>query len=449
MIHNADQSQLESVGEGRLEADVVIERYADQGRCVTHVDGRVVFVRFALPGEKVRIRIDEPHNRKDRFWTAEVTEVYEASSDRVEPAWPLAGPLAWGGGAGGADLSHVSLEGQIAWKRASIEEQLERIGKIENPSVPVLRVPEDEDTQGLHWRTRVEFITDDEGFVSMRRRESHDRVRVKDMPLASQQVLKVAEHLDLFNRRFEPGAHIRITAPEPREGQTDVLSSGNWSLMINQELADGHEYVRERVELADGKACEYSVLASGFWQMHRMAPEILARDVMNLAQTYAVSEGLLPDNGVIWDLYSGSGLFTMPAASRLVPGGEVLAIEGAEQAVSSAIKNAKRNNIHNVTEVAGDVLQSLRHVKKNYPHLAKPDLVILDPPRAGAGKKVVEQIAQSEAATVVYVSCNPASLARDIAVFGERGYNITFIHAHDIYPMTHHVETVCLLSHKG
>lgn len=442
MTDSSTESQLENVGDGRLEADVVIERFADQGRCITHIDGRVVFVRFALPGEKVRVRIDEPHNRKDRFWTAEVTDVYEANPYRVEPSWTLAGPLAWGGGVGGADLTHVSLEGQLAWKQASIEEQIKRIGKIDGIHVPVLRVPEDEDAQGLHWRTRVEFITDDNGFVSMRRRESHDRVRVTDMPLASAQVLKVTEHLDLFNRRFEPGSHLRITAPEPREGQEDVLASGNWALMINQELAEGREYVRERVQLNDGKAMEYSVLASGFWQMHRMAPQVLANDVLDLAREYAQ----IDDKSVIWDLYSGSGLFTMPLASRIVPNGEVLAIEGAEQAASSAIKNAKRNNISNVIEVAGDVLQSLRHVKKNYANLDQPDLVVLDPPRAGAGKKVVEQIAASGAFSVIYVSCNPASLARDLAVFTAQGYELSFIHAHDIYPMTHHVECVVLMS---
>lgn len=441
-------TQLENVGDGRLEADVTIERFADQGRCVAHIDGRVVFVRFALPGEKVRVRIDEPHNRKDRFWTAEVTKVYEPSEYRVEPSWPLAGPLAWGGGVGGADLTHVSLEGQLLWKRMSIEEQLRRIGKLENPNVPVLRVPEDaaEGVRGLHWRTRVEFIADELGYVSMRRRESHDRVRVTEMPLASEQVLKVAEHVDLFNRRFEPGAHIRIAAPEPRNGQTDVIESGNWALLVNHELADGREYVRERVELADGRACEYSVLAGGFWQMHRMAAQVLTRDVLKLAREHAISTGKLSDDGVVWDLYSGSGLFTIPIASRLVPRGKVLGIEGFEPAVESAVRNAKRNNVDNVTEAAGKVLDTLRHLKQTLPEFISPQLVILDPPRAGAGRKVVEQINHSGAPVVIYVSCDPASLARDIAVFRELGYELSFIHAHDIYPMTHHVETVAVLT---
>ena len=103
-----------------MEATIRIERYADQGRCVGHIDGRVVFVRFALPGELVRVELDEPHDREERFWTGEVVEVLEASEDRAEPIWPLAGPLAMGGGVGGADLVHVSLAGQLKWKTCSI-----------------------------------------------------------------------------------------------------------------------------------------------------------------------------------------------------------------------------------------------------------------------------------------------------------------------------------------
>ena len=94
-----------------MESTIRIERYADQGRCVGHIDGRVVFVRFALPGELVRVALDEPHDREDRFWTGEVVEVLEASEDRTDPIWSLAGPLAMGGGVGGADLVHVSRAG--------------------------------------------------------------------------------------------------------------------------------------------------------------------------------------------------------------------------------------------------------------------------------------------------------------------------------------------------
>ena len=140
-----------------MQAEVRIERYADQGRCVAHIDGRVVFVRFALPDELVRVELDEPHDRDDRFWTGEVVEVLEPSEDRATPAWPLAGPLAMGGGVGGADLVHVSLPGQLKWKAITVSEQMSRLGHID-VAVPIERMPGDKEAGGLNWRTRIEMI---------------------------------------------------------------------------------------------------------------------------------------------------------------------------------------------------------------------------------------------------------------------------------------------------
>ena len=157
-----------------MQLEVRIERYADQGRCVAHIDGRVVFVRFALPGELVEIELDEPHNRKNRFATGEVVRVIEPSPYRVDPVWQLAGPAALGGGGvGGADLIHVSLPGQIEWKSTMVREQMERLGKVTLDTVPVTRLDCDTKTQGLYWRTRIEMVTNGEGRVTMRKRGTH------------------------------------------------------------------------------------------------------------------------------------------------------------------------------------------------------------------------------------------------------------------------------------
>ena len=293
-----------------MESTIRIERYADQGRCVGHIDGRVVFVRFALPGELVRVVLDEPHDREDRFWTGEVTEVLEASEDRVEPVWPLAGPLAMGGGVGGADLVHVSLPGQLKWKSMSIAEQMRRLGHVD-VDVPIERMPEDEAEQGLHWRTRIEMIADENGRPSMRRRGTHVRVPIDTMPLAT-------------------------------------LSAG-----------------RTRM----------------------------------------------------------------------------LSVEGGKTAVKHAQRNLRAIHLGNVDARVGDVAKTLANVRND---LAKPDIVVLDPPRAGARAKVCRQIAESGARSVVYIACDPASLARDTATLASLGYDLADIRAFDIYPTTHHVETVAL-----
>ena len=128
--------------------EVTIERFADQGRCITHIDGRVVFVRFALPGERVRISLDPGCERKDRFWTGEVVDVIEQSPYRVKPAWPAAGPVSQGGGVGGADLVHVNLEGQHLWKKTLIDEQMDRLANVES-DVELHAVASDEQMGGL------------------------------------------------------------------------------------------------------------------------------------------------------------------------------------------------------------------------------------------------------------------------------------------------------------
>ena len=285
-----------------MESTIRIERYADQGRCVGHIDGRVVFVRFALPGELVRVVLDEPHDREDRFWTGEVSEVLEASDDRVDPVWPLAGPLAMGGGVGGADLVHVSLPGQLEWKAASIAEQMKRLGHVDI-EVPIERMPEDEAERGLHWRTRIEMIADDEGRPSMRRRGTHVRVPIDTMPLASRALLEVAEKEHVWDGGFTPGSQIRLAVPEPRDG---AEIAGNYAVLVNGEVTSGDRELVEKVTVC-GREFEYGVDAGGFWQMHRHAPIALTNHVMSLVR--GELDGAA--SACLWDLYSGSGLFTL------------------------------------------------------------------------------------------------------------------------------------------
>ena len=414
-------------------AEVRIERYADQGRCIAHIDGRVVFVRFALPGERVRIVLDEPHDRAGRFWTGEVTEVLEASPDRVEPPWRLAGPQTQGGGVGGADLVHVGLAGQLRWKAAVINEQMRRLGHLQ-VDASVDRLPGDLQLGGLHWRTRIEMVADAHGMPSMRRRGSHQRVPLSTMPLATHRVLAVADSCGLWNGGFRPGTRLRLAAPEHPDSESD------YALIADGRLRAGEPTLREQVALGGGEPgqrFDYAVAADGFWQVHRQAPETLCSAVLA-----RVRESLNGSNEVCaWDLYSGSGLFTLPLASLIAAHPRVLALEGDRTASRNAEKNARRAGLGNVTTLHGDVATTLAHV----PHaLAHPDVVILDPPRAGARRKACLRIADAAPKAVVYVACDPTSLARDAATLTEHGYRLCRIHGYDLYPMTHHVETVAL-----
>ena len=414
-----------------MNAQVRIERYADQGRCVGHIDGRVVFVRFALPGELVQVALDEPHDRDDRYWTGEVVEVIEPSPDRVDPAWPLAGPLAMSGGVGGADLVHVSLEGQLRWKAATISDQMSRLGHVD-VTVPVERAEGDTENGGLHWRTRIEMIADDDGMPSMRRRGSHKRVPLDTMPLATDNLLAVADREHVWDGGFEPGSQIRLSVPEPRKQPIE----GNYAVLVDGELRAGSQLLTEQVTI-NGTTFDYQVDANGFWQVHRQAPIALGTHVINLVNGQLQSAA----DAVIWDLYSGSGLFTLPLATMTGERTRMLSVEGARVAVKNAQRNLRAMNLNDVDARAGDGSRTLDHVPA---HLAKPNVVVLDPPRAGARAKVCRQIAESGARSVVYIACDPASLARDTATLAALGYDLADIRAFDIYPTTHHVETVAL-----
>ncbi|RSX55746.1 RNA methyltransferase [Bifidobacterium dolichotidis] len=430
-----------------------IERYADQGRCVGHIDGRVVFVRFALPGELVEVELDEPHQREDRFWTGEVTRVLEASPDRVSPPWKLAGPLKDGGGVGGADLIHVSRAGQLKWKQTIVAEQMKRLGHVET-EVPIEEMPGEDLTGGLHWRTRIEFVTDAEGHPSMHRRGTNVRVPIDDMPLASQALLAIAKHKDIWTHQYDPNQHIRIAVPEPRDvfvsadADEDWLSKvvgDNYAILVDDHLMQGRRELTECIDV-QGKRFTYHVDAGGFWQMHRMAPQRLPEHVLYLVRRALQGK----TNPVIWDLYSGSGLFTLPLAvfAGAVDGADhtdtrVLSIEGAPKAVKHARKNIKHAGLHNITALCGDVAKTLHHVPQGFEH---PDVVVLDPPRAGARAQVCKQIVESKAKAVVYIACDATSLARDTATLTSHGYELTDIRAFDMYPMTHHVETVALFT---
>ncbi|AKV55346.1 tRNA (uracil-5-) -methyltransferase [Bifidobacterium actinocoloniiforme DSM 22766] len=414
---------------------VRVERYADQGRCVGHLDGRVIFLRFALPGELVEVSVDQPVRAKARFLTGEVTRVIEASPDRVTPAWPLAGPLAQEGGVGGADLVHAGLPAQLAWKRSLIEQQMQRMGHVD-ASVEVVRAPGDEEAGGLHWRTRIDLIADEQGKPSMRRRESHERVAIDAMPLARIELNDLATQLGVWRGGFEPGSSIRLALPQhERDGQ-----DGNYALLVDDKVKAGRRKLEEHVEV-QGRDFTYEVDAAGFWQIHRQAPALLADAVLR-----AVQGGLQAQSAqVIWDLYSGSGLFSLPLATMAGEHGRVLAVEGSRVAVAQARYNAQRAGLDSRIEaLAGDVAKRITgRIPQGF---ERPDAVVLDPPRAGAKAAVCRLIADSGAPLVVYVACDPTSLARDTATLTAAGYQLASIQAYDLYPMTHHVETLAVFT---
>lgn len=347
--------------------EVEVGPVAHGGHCVARVDGRAVFVRHALPGERVVVEVTEG-SEGDRFWRADAVEVLDASPDRVEPPCPYAGP----GLCGGCDLQHVALDRQRALKADVVAEQLRRFAGLD-VDVTVEAVPGDEG--GLHWRTRQRYVDLPGGARGMRVHRSHDVVEVEECLLEARDLDDTSTHV-VRGERFE--------VPE-----------------------------------------------DGFWQVHPGAPEVLVD---------AVLAALDPQPGErVLDLYAGVGLFARFLRAAVGEQGHVLAVEGDRAAVAAC-----RAALPDVEAVAGDVGAVLAEREPD-----PVDLVVLDPPRAGARRPVVEQVAVRRPRAVAYVACDPAALARDLSYFAGHGYRLTSLRAFDLFPMTHHVECVALLTATG
>jgi tRNA/tmRNA/rRNA uracil-C5-methylase (TrmA/RlmC/RlmD family) len=412
----------ENVGE-ILELEV--GPYAHGGHCVARHDGRVIFVRHTLPGERVKARVTEGGAK---FWRADAIDVHQASPDRVPAAFAEAGP----GGVGGGELSHVSLEGQHRWKAAVIREQMKRLARIDI-DVDVQAAPGDKEMGGLGYRTRFDLVADGQGRAGMRRHRSHAVVPLKTMPLASSHALALADKERVFERTWAPGAQIEVIAPACGSSPLLLVDSVPWHNGRADHRPNTRQSVSEEVSVA-GQLHQYRVAAAGFWQTHREAPGVLADAVL----------GALGDVGGadILELYSGAGMFSLPLAAAVGDTGTVTTIESDERAVRDARRNA--HHLPSVQLKSGDV----RRVLEADGELAVArafDAVVLDPPRSGAGRAVIDAIATRNPSRVIYIACDPAALARDVGYLAEHGYSLTGLSAHDLFPHTHHVECVATL----
>lgn len=386
--------------------------------------GRVVFVRHTLPGERVRARLTDSADDAT-FWRADAIEIMEPSPDRVPSAWPAAGP----GGVGGGELAHVALPAQRAWKATVIAEQLHRLAKLER-EVVVEAAPGDDERGGLGWRTRIDLVVDGAGHAGMRGFRSHDVHALETMPLASEAIAG----LGLFERTWRPGSQLEAVAPAGGQTPIVLVDSVPFAGGSADKRPNARTSVRETMVVA-GREYSYRVTADGFWQVHREAPSLL---------TGVVLDGLGDvDGATVLDLYSGAGLFTLPLADAVGPTGEVVSVEGDARAVHDARRNAHARS--NIELHHGEVARVLAGTTDADSDVIHADAVVLDPPRSGAGRKVLASIAELRPERIVYVACDPAALARDIFYLAEAGYGLTGLRAFDLFPMTHHVECVAVL----
>lgn len=341
--------------------EVEVGPIAHGGHCIARVEERVVFVRHALPGERVVVEITEG-TAGDRFWRGDAVAVLTASEERVTAPCPVAGP----DGCGGCDFQHVRPARQRLLKAEVVHEQLRRLAGLD---VEVRVEPVPGDVDGLRWRTRQRYVPLPDGRRGMRKHRSHDVVEIEDCLI---------------------------------------------------EAAEGPSY--------EVRGHRFTVPDGGFWQVHPGAPEALVDAVLDAL-------GPQPGESAL-DLYAGVGLFSRFLLDAVGPAGRVVAVEG-DRAASAA----SAANVPGAEHAVGGVARVLA-ASYDDPF----DLVVLDPPRAGAKRAVVEQVVARRPRAVAYVACDPAALARDLAIFAEHGYTLASLRAFDLFPMTHHVECVAHLT---
>src|SRR5215467_2889510 len=379
-------------GNAAEELELDVTGVAHGGWCVARdAGGRVVFIRHALPGERVRARVT---GATASFARAEAIEVLEASPDRVAPRW-----------------QHADLAAQRRFKAEVISEQLRRIAHLDR-DVTVEPVPGD--AAGLGWRTRVRFSVGPDGTAGLLAHRSHEVIDVGDCPIAH----PLVQAEEVTGQRWEATSVEVVVSPATGDRAVIVTPPGTAAGPLRQHAAGRR----------------WRVSAGAFWQVHPGAADTL---------TGAVLDTLRPRPGeVALDLFCGAGLFAGALATRVGPEGAVIAVDADRAAVRDA-----RHNLRGTPWVrvhAGDVARVL--ARGGWP---QPGLAVLDPPRTGASRRVIERLLTPHVAgrrrpgrrglrglrRVAYVSCDPATLARDIAVFAEFGWRLDALRAFDAFPM--------------
>jgi tRNA/tmRNA/rRNA uracil-C5-methylase (TrmA/RlmC/RlmD family) len=381
---------------------VTIEKVAHGGHFIARHDGAVIFVRHAIPGEKCTIQITSTGSSFNR---ADVVSVEAPSEFRVQAPCSFAHR----NGCGGCDFQHISVDHQRILKSDVIAEQFSRIAKME------MRVEVEEVGESTHWRTRAIATTDRNGKLGFYKSRSHSIAPVTDCIIC----VDGMNFNEIASRDLKGDIRVEISASNTGERSIALAPARGEE---KARLTEGPAVLHENVL---GRTLEVS--QESFWQSHKKAPEVLTQAVLEFAQ--------LKSGEHVLDLYGGVGLFSAAILEAVGPTGHVDLIEGSKVATADAARNFAA--FANITIATGDVAKLL-------PRITAADVVVLDPPRDGAGKEAVAHIARLAPRAIVYVACDPAALARDTAYLADHSYSLVKVRAFDLFPMTHHIECVAL-----
>lgn len=383
---------------------------ANGGSCIAHHEGRVVFVRYALPGERVRVRVTAD---RGSYCHAAVVEVLEPSADRIGSLCPIAGA----DGAGCCDLAFVQPAVARSLKAAVVANQLERLGgqHWSGAAEPV----SDADVTG--WRTRVRLDVGADGRPGFHRYHSDELITDLRCGQLSEGMLA-----GLAESHWPPAAHLHVAVDD--DGQRHLVRTARKGKHTVSKVIEGDYHAVQRV---GGR--HWRVPVTAFWQSHRDAAQVYSDLV---AEWAAAAAGM-----TAWDLYGGAGIFAAVLAEGVGESGRVLSVDTSRGATGAA--RAALADLPQVEVVTDSVRRALAAQQ------LRADVAVLDPPRAGAGREVIDLLAAAAVPRIVHIGCEAASFARDIGLYRGHGYAVEKIKVFDAFPLTHHVECIALVTRRA
>jgi tRNA/tmRNA/rRNA uracil-C5-methylase (TrmA/RlmC/RlmD family) len=395
-----------------LASPVRIERPATGGGVGRLADGRVVFVRHSLPGELVEVAVSETTTT---FARGDAVRVLDASPERVTAPCVYAHP----GGCGGCDLQHASFLAQAEWKSSIVREHLQRIGGITR-EVTVLAAPSPAEAS----RTRLRCGVDEEGRLGLREARSHDLIALNSCWIAN------TGFAAAFKTSWDGAQEVELRAIGDGEAFAVVKRDTHRGVMFEVCSLRGEPLEPSTQSRVSVRGTFFNVSPRSFWQSHRDAPELLLGSVMEFADVQVGDH--------VCDLFSGVGLYAVPLANAVGSTGQVVAVESSPHAVRDARQNG--DGLHHMKVREWSVTP--RAINDA---VALGDVVVLDPPRGGLAKGVANALIRRAPRRLVYVSCDAATLSRDLKLLVAGGFELANLRVFDLFPMTEHVELVAVL----
>ncbi|WP_353684170.1 23S rRNA (uracil(1939)-C(5))-methyltransferase RlmD [Thermodesulfovibrio sp. 3907-1M] len=384
------------------EIEIQLTGMAHLGEAIGKYDGKVVFVPYAIPGETVKAKIVKDEGD---YLRAEIVDVVEPSFFREDPPCKLFGVC------GGCSFQHVAYSYQIKLKEIVVMEQLKRIGGFENPEEFTLLTIKAEPF--YNYRNRADFSINRQRLLGFKMRASHKFIHVEHCFLLHQKINEIL-------------ATLQGKTPKRKTHNVTIrygVNTGQWLVqpeMDTEEIETGQKNYTEKLF-----EHEFLISAPSFFQVNTYQAEKLIETVLKYIDR---------DDRVIIDAYAGVGTFTVFLAKKA---DKVIAIEESRSAYKDAQINIK--NFDNINYLCKKTEEALNE------HSIDADAIVLDPPRVGCMKEVLEAISEKKIKKIIYVSCEPSTLARDLKYLREKGYKLIEVQPVDMFPQTYHIENVALM----